>query len=46
MPATDKTTENGGNKKFYYGVSEMQGWRFSECPHPSCCRVLQRENTA
>lgn len=28
MPATDKTTENGGNKKFYYGVSEMQGWRF------------------
>ncbi|KZT73787.1 PP2C-domain-containing protein [Daedalea quercina L-15889] len=29
IPATDKTTENGGNKDFYYGVAEMQGWRFT-----------------
>ncbi|OBZ68999.1 Protein phosphatase 2C 2 [Grifola frondosa] len=28
-PATSKTTEEGGNDKFHYGVSEMQGWRIS-----------------
>lgn len=29
--ATDKSTETGGNDKYYYAVSEMQGWRISEC---------------
>ncbi|KAI0822265.1 PP2C-domain-containing protein [Trametes gibbosa] len=29
IPATDKTTEQGGNGKFVYGVSEMQGWRIT-----------------
>ncbi|KAH9854668.1 PP2C-domain-containing protein [Lenzites betulinus] len=29
IPATDKTTEQGGNGKFAYGVSEMQGWRIT-----------------
>jgi hypothetical protein len=27
--ATDKHTENGGDSKFLYAVSEMQGWRIS-----------------
>ncbi|GBE84931.1 phosphatase 2C-like domain-containing protein [Sparassis latifolia] len=26
-PVTQKKTEDGGNDKFYYAVSEMQGWR-------------------
>ncbi|KAH9922773.1 PP2C-domain-containing protein [Epithele typhae] len=29
MPATDKSTEQGANDKYHYGVSEMQGWRIS-----------------
>ncbi|KAI0732034.1 PP2C-domain-containing protein [Fomitopsis betulina] len=29
MPATDKSTDHGGNEQFHYGISEMQGWRFS-----------------
>ncbi|KAL1950327.1 hypothetical protein VTO73DRAFT_5451 [Trametes versicolor] len=29
IPATDKTTQQGGNGKFLYGVSEMQGWRIT-----------------
>ncbi|KZT12047.1 PP2C-domain-containing protein [Laetiporus sulphureus 93-53] len=29
FPATDKSTEQGGNHIFHYGVSEMQGWRYS-----------------
>lgn len=30
LTATDKTTQQGGNGKFLYGVSEMQGWRISK----------------
>ncbi|TFK52534.1 PP2C-domain-containing protein [Heliocybe sulcata] len=29
VPATDKNTESGGNDKFLYAVSEMQGWRIT-----------------
>ncbi|EAU85866.2 protein phosphatase 2C Ptc3 [Coprinopsis cinerea okayama7 len=28
-PATKKTSESGGNARFLYGVSEMQGWRIT-----------------
>jgi len=28
-PDMDKKTESGGNEKYFYGVSEMQGWRVS-----------------
>lgn len=28
-PVTDKTTEQGGDSRYIYGVSEMQGWRAS-----------------
>ncbi|EPQ54511.1 PP2C-domain-containing protein [Gloeophyllum trabeum ATCC 11539] len=29
VPATDKNTESGGNDRFMYAVSEMQGWRIT-----------------
>ncbi|KAI0648068.1 PP2C-domain-containing protein [Trametes meyenii] len=29
IPATDKATEQGGNGKYLFGVSEMQGWRIT-----------------
>ncbi|KAI0632105.1 PP2C-domain-containing protein [Trametes polyzona] len=29
IPATDKSTEQGGNGKYFFGVTEMQGWRIS-----------------
>lgn len=28
--ATQKFSESGGNQRFLYAVSEMQGWRISE----------------
>jgi protein phosphatase 2C family protein 2/3 len=28
-PATNKTTESGGNDRFQYAISEMQGWRIT-----------------
>ncbi|KAI0354945.1 PP2C-domain-containing protein [Trametes cingulata] len=29
IPATDKATEQGGNGKYMFGVTEMQGWRIT-----------------
>ncbi|KAE9404078.1 PP2C-domain-containing protein [Gymnopus androsaceus JB14] len=28
-PATKKTTDSGGNDRFHYAISEMQGWRIT-----------------
>ncbi|OSD07240.1 PP2C-domain-containing protein [Trametes coccinea BRFM310] len=29
IPATDKATEQGGNGRYLFGVTEMQGWRIT-----------------
>ncbi|KAI0720483.1 PP2C-domain-containing protein [Cerioporus squamosus] len=29
IPATNKSTEQGANDKYHFGVSEMQGWRIT-----------------
>ncbi|KAJ7069808.1 phosphatase 2C-like domain-containing protein [Mycena amicta] len=28
-PATNKTSDTGGNARFWYGITEMQGWRIT-----------------
>ncbi|KAI0927082.1 hypothetical protein AcW1_007566 [Taiwanofungus camphoratus] len=45
-PATDKTTAQGGNGKFIYGVSEMQGWRVTmEDAHAIALKLDEEEDS-
>lgn len=46
VPATDKFTESGGDKRFIYGISEMQGWRISmEDAHTVALRLDEGDET-
>ncbi|KDQ62417.1 hypothetical protein JAAARDRAFT_30322 [Jaapia argillacea MUCL 33604] len=39
-PATEKSTDSGGNERFLYAVSEMQGWRITmEDAHTAVLRL-------
>ncbi|KZO96948.1 protein phosphatase 2C, partial [Calocera viscosa TUFC12733] len=44
--ATDKTTEEGGDERFAYGSSEMQGWRITmEDAHATILNLDEEEGT-
>ncbi|EIN12613.1 PP2C-domain-containing protein [Punctularia strigosozonata HHB-11173 SS5] len=45
QPATEKKTESGGDARFLYAVSEMQGWRISMEDAHTVALQLEEEGT-